>query len=195
MQASPTPKYPVVRTKKKKAWNLFFIALPLMLLVVLFRYIPLFGWVLSFFEYRAGTPLFENQFVGLKYFKMLFENPDMYRVLKNTLIFAGISFMMLPLPMMLAVLLNEISNSHFRRVAQTLSTLPHFISWIIVYSIAFSLFGSEGLINSVRQFLGLRTSQLGILTDANAVYWCQGLLTLWKILGWEAIIYIAAVAG
>ena len=67
--------------KTKQSWNLFFLALPFMILLVLFRYIPLFGWSLSLYEYRAGTPIFQNEFVGLKYFRLLFTSRDFYRVM------------------------------------------------------------------------------------------------------------------
>lgn len=126
------------RSGEKKAWSLFFMALPLMALVVLFRYIPLFGWVLSLFEYKPGTPLFKNTYVGLKYFQMFFTSKDTIRVLVNTFVFSGISFCALILPLLMAVLLNEIGSARFRKLSQTMTTLPHFISWIIVYSIAFN---------------------------------------------------------
>lgn len=175
--------------KKRKAWNLFFLALPLMLLVFMFNYVPLLGWVLSLFEYIPGTPLLKNKFVGLKYFRILFTSRDMARVMFNTIMFSLIRLALLACPMIFAVLLNEIGSRRFRKGIQTLTTLPYFISWIIVYSLAFSMFSSEGLIT---QALGMKQS---ILTDKNAVYWFQSLLTLWKNLGWDAIIYIAAIAG
>lgn len=181
--------------KKKKSWHLFFMALPPMLLVVLFRYIPLFGWVLSLYEYRPGTPIFQNKFVGLKYFEMFIRSKDTLRVLTNTFIFSGISFCALVLPMLMAILLNEIPNRRFRKISQTFTTLPHFISWIIVYSIAFNIFGSEGLVNKARILMGQRPQQLGILNQTDAVYWFQSLLTIWKTLGWNSIIYIAAITG
>lgn len=181
--------------KSRKNWTLLWLAVPPMLLVVLFRYVPLFGWILSVLEYRVGTPILENPFIGLKYFRMLFTGRDLGRVMFNTSVFAMISFLSLPFPMLLAILLNEIPSRGFRRTAQTLTTLPHFISWIIVYSLAFAIFGSDGMLNQIKQVMGMKTSQLGILTDAGAVYWFQGLLTLWKTMGWNAIIYIAAIAG
>ena len=175
--------------KKRKAWNLFFLALPLMLLVFMFNYVPLLGWVLSLFEYIPGTPLLKNKFVGLKYFRILFTSRDMARVMFNTIMFSLIRLALLACPMFFAGLLNEIGSKRFRKSIQTLTTLPYFISWIIVYSLAFSMFSSEGLIT---QALGMKQS---ILTDKDAVYWFQSLLTLWKNLGWDAIIYIAAIAG
>jgi putative aldouronate transport system permease protein len=177
----------------RRGWNLFFLALPFMVVVVLFRYVPLAGWILSFYEFRAGTPLFKNQFVGLKYFKLLLASRDFYRVLKNTAIFSFLNYLLLPLPMIFAILFNEIPFRKFRRIAQTLTTLPHFISWIIVYSLAFALFSNEGIVNRLLGLFGFPGQNL--LTSSEAVYIFQTGILQWKTLGWSAIIYIAAITG
>lgn len=174
-------------------WNLFFLVLPLMVLVVLFSYVPLAGWLLSLIEYKPGYPLWDNEFVGLKYYEMVFTNPDTLRAFKNTLIFSAMNFCLLPFPMIFAILLNEITSAKFRKVAQTVTTLPHFISWVIVYSLAFAIFSREGMLNQILEVLGLRGQS--VLTDRNAVYWFQTAVSQWKSLGWSAIIYIASIAG
>jgi ABC-type polysaccharide transport system permease subunit len=179
--------------KKKYNWTYFYLALPFMLIIILFRYIPLFGWVLSLYEFRPGTPLTETPFVGLKYFKMLAASRDFFRTFKNTMIFSVLGYVLLPLPMIFAILLNEVTGSKARKVFQTLTTLPHFISWVIVYSLAFALFSSEGVVNTVANKIGLPTQRL--ITNADAVYWFQTVILQWKTLGWSAIIYIAAIAG
>jgi ABC-type polysaccharide transport system permease subunit len=180
--------------KKKKPWNLFFLALPLMLLVLLFSYVPLFGWVISFFEYRPGVSIFKNEFVGLKNFTLIFQtgSRDMARVMKNTLIFSSLGFILMICPVIFALLLNEITNSKFRRVVQTITTLPHFISWVIIFSLSFALFGSEGLVNQLLAPFGLSQA---VLVNPKAVYWFQSVLGQWKGIGWSAIIYIAAITG
>ncbi|MDR2019985.1 MAG: ABC transporter permease subunit [Treponema sp.] len=177
----------------RQGWNLFFLALPFMVVVILFRYVPLAGWILSFYEFHAGTPLFKNQFVGLKYFKLLLASRDFYRVLKNTAIFSFLNYLLLPLPMIFAILFNEIPFKKFRRIAQTLTTLPHFISWIIVYSLAFALFSNEGIVNRLLGLFGFPEQNL--LTSSEAVYLFQTGILQWKTLGWSAIIYIAAITG
>ena len=139
----------------RQGWNYFFLALPFMVIVILFRYVPLGGWILSFYEYRVGIPLFDNPFVGLKYFEMLLTSRDFYRVLKNTAIFSLLGYALLPLPMLFAILLNEIPSQKFRKAFQTLSTLPYFISWIIVYSLAFALFSGDGIVNALFAGLGI----------------------------------------
>ncbi len=175
--------------KKKRSWQLFFILLPFLILVILFHYVPLIGWSLSLFEYKPGYPLLQNKYVGLKYFQMILTKSATRRVLRNTLIFSALDFVAMPLPMLLAILLNEIPSKRFRKLSQVVTTLPHFISWVIVYSLAFALFSSEGLLNQ------LHGGTQSVLTNRNAVYWFQTLVTIWKGLGWSAIIYIAAIAG
>lgn len=183
----------LVPKKKKKSWQLFFLLLPLLVLVVMFCYVPLAGWVLSLFEYKPGYSLSHCEFVGLKFFKMILTKSATKRVLKNTLIFSSLDFLMLPLPMLLAILLNEIESNRFRKLAQVVTTLPHFISWVIVYSLAFALFSSEGLLNQLLSAIGSPTQN--VLMNRKAVYWFQTLVSIWKGLGWSSIIYIAAIAG
>jgi ABC-type polysaccharide transport system permease subunit len=164
-----------------------------MLMVLLFNYIPLFGWVLSFVEYRVGNPIFRNEWVGLKYFRLLFTSRDFFRVMRNTAVFSLLNYILLPLPMIFAILLNEIPSRHFRKIAQTLSTLPHFVSWIIVYSLFFTLFSNDGLINGALRVLKLPPQDL--LLNPNTTYVFQTVILQWKTLGWGAIIYIAALTG
>lgn len=179
--------------KKKRAWNLFFIALPLILLVFLFNYVPLLGWFLSFIEYKPGYPILTSNIVGFKYFELLFKSNDIKRVLINTVLFSTINFFLLPLPMIFAILLNEITYVPFRKSAQIFTTLPNFIGWVIVYSLAFSIFGSDGMLNQILTML--RIDPQAVLGDRNAVYWFQSLVGIWKTMGWIAIIYIAAITG
>ena len=179
---------------RRKNWELFFAALPLMFLVLVFSYVPLGGWVISLFEYRPGKALLDCQFIGLKYFKMFLTDRDVLRVLTNTVIFSGIGFLLSPLPMVFAICLNEIGVSRFKKVFQTMTTLPNFISMIIVYSLAFAMFSSEGLFNSLFALRGAGF-QVDLLTNKDLVYVFQTFITNWKNLGWSAIIYIAAIAG
>ncbi len=186
-------------TKKKKwnksEWNLFFLVLPFMILLLLKAYIPLFGWIIAFFDFRPGIGLFDNEFIGFKYFKYIFSEKDVLRALKNTLIFSGVGFCLTPLPMLFAVCLNEISSNRFRKFVQTATTLPHFISWIIVYGFAFAIFSHEGVMNSVLMDLGLSDTPIKPLEDLDIVYPLQIALSRWKEVGWGAIVYIAAIAG
>lgn len=185
------------QNKREKNYILLFLALPFMLLVFLFTYVPLFGWIYAFFDYKPGLPLWQCEFVGLDYFKLfLTDTVDMLRVIKNTLIFAVIGILVTPLPMFFAILLNEIKNKKAKKFFQTVTTLPNFLSWVIIYSICFMFFSSEGILNEILVSTGMvAQAPQSILGNQDAVYWFQTLLGLWKTLGWSSIIYLAAITG
>ncbi|WP_223829965.1 ABC transporter permease [Paenibacillus arenilitoris] len=167
-----------------------------MALVFLFSYMPLFGWIYAFFDYKAGIPLFENEFVGFKFFELIFtDKADMIRVMKNTLIFAFIGLALSPLPMIFAIMMNEIRFKRFKMFVQTATTLPNFVSWIIVFSLTFMIFSTEGLLNQILFSLGLVSNPTNILTNGEAVYWFQTVLGIWKGLGWSAIVYVASISS
>ena len=150
------------------------------------------GWYFAFIEYRIGTPIMNCDFVGLGNFKAMFSNPAFFRALKNTMIFSGIKYALLFLPPVFAIMFNEIQNDRYRKVVQTMPPLPHFISWIIVYGLMWALFSTEGAVNRVLAVFGTKQS---LLTDRNNVYLFQTCLSVWKGLGWDAIVYVAAIAG
>ena len=179
--------------RKRKNWTLFFMALPLMVFVFAMKYVPLLGWYFSLIEYKVGKPILECTFVGLNNFRAMFKNPAFFRALTNTFIFSGIKYALLFVPPVFAILFNEIPNVHYRKVVQTMTTLPHFISWVIVYGLAYALFSTEGVVNRALAIFSLRPQSL--MTDRNAVYVFQSALYLWKVLGWNSIIYVAAIAG
>ncbi len=182
--------------RNRRRYQLLFMALPLMALVILFAYVPLLGWSYAFFDYKPGVPLFQNEYVGFKYFiQFLTDRWDMYRVMKNTLILAVLNYLVSPLPMIFAIMLNSVHHIRYKKAIQTLTTFPNFISWIIVYSLAFQLFSSEGLITELLASLNLIKPGYNVLSDAGAVYWFQTVMGQWKGLGWSSIIYMAAIAG
>ena len=185
----------LLRAKVREDRKLLLILLPFLVLLILFKYVPLFGWILSLYEYHAGTPIFKNQFVGLKYFRMIFKDYNMGQVIENTLVFSVSDFVLQVLPMLFAILLNEIRSRRFKKFTQTVTTLPHFISWIIVYALCFSIFSNDGILNKVLLRLNLITRPTQLLGNARAVYPFHIILLRWKELGWKAIIYIAALSG
>ena len=179
--------------KKRKNWTLFFMALPLMIFVFAMKYVPLLGWYFSLIEYKVGKPILECDFVGFRNFEAMFKNPAFFRALTNTFIFSAIKYALLFVPPIFAILFNEIPNVRYRKIVQTMTTLPHFISWVIVYGLVYALFSTEGVVNKALLAFGLPTQK--VMTDRNAVYTFQSVLYLWKVLGWNSIIYVAAIAG
>lgn len=189
-------------TKSKKKWRgfqEFLYILPFLIIVAVFCYYPLYGWVYAFFDYKPPKPLSKELFVGLKWFKTMVENPvkvkQLLGVLRNTFAISGLSLLFSWFPMIFAVFLNEIKCVPFKKFVQTVTTIPNFISWVLVYSIAYSVFSSTGVVNSVLSQLGLTTEPIMFLKSDKHVYFTQWLWLTWKNAGWAAIMYIAAITG
>ena len=115
-------------------------------------------------------------------------------MLRNTFGIQILNYILMPVPMLFAIFLSEIKSKRFQKVVQTVTTLPHFISWVIMFSLASSIFGSSGLINSLIHDLGFEAT-INILTTDDHVWLTQALLNLWKSMGWNAIVYFAAITG
>lgn len=184
--------------KKKSSKKLFLYVLPGIILVFMFTYLPLWGWSYAFYQYKPGRQLADCAFVGWKNFQDLFGNAVMrgnvLRVLRNTFGIHFLGYLFTPLPMLFAVLLSEVRSKRFQKLVQTVTTLPNFISWVIMYSLALSIFGSTGLLNNIAGMLGLDVN-VNILNSSQHVWITQVLLQQWKGLGWSAIIYFASIAG
>ena len=183
----------------KEKYRLFLLILPFLILCFMFSYFPLYGWVYALFDYKAPLRLSQCDFVGLKWFKTLFSNStqisQLLVVMKNTFAMSLLGIATSFLPVLFAVFLNEIKCKWFKNLVQTLTTLPNFISWTLVYSIAFCLFAPSGMMNTVLQELGWISAPLKIL-DSGEHVWLQMILwSTWKGLGWGAIMYLAGIAG
>lgn len=190
---------PGLRKKRygiRKDPKLALMLIPFVIFTFMFAYVPLFGWAIAFLEYRPAIPIFENKFVGFDNFLyMLKDRSELLRVMKNTVSFAGLGYLVSWVPMMLAVLLNEIKSSGYKRFVQTVTTFPNFISWVIVYALAFQMFSYEGLVSTVLQNLGLIQEPISPIANKNIVYGFQMFIGLWKSVGWSSIIYMAAISG
>lgn len=179
--------------------QLFLMLMPFLLLVFIFSYLPLWGWRYAFFDYNAGDTLSMDAWVGLKWFKAPFENAatrsDILRVLRNTMAMSGLGILFSWLPMFFAIFLSEIKNTTTRRIVQTLTTIPNFISWVLVYAIAFCIFGTEGFISSLMVQGGIWDRGVNMLMGDKAIWLKMWLWGTWKGLGWSAIMYIAAISS
>ena len=187
--------------KNKKKWNsfkMFLYIVPFLLLSLLFSYYPLYGWIYAFFDYKPPRPFSWDDFVGLKWFASLVENEikinQLIQVMKNTFAMSGISLLTSWLPMIFAVFLSELRCVPFRKFVQTVTTIPNFISWVLVYSVAYCLFNSTGMMNTLLQTLGITTEPILFLQSSEHVWLTMWLWLTWKNLGWSAIMYIAAIS-
>ena len=194
------PKEREEKMEMDEKFRLFLLFLPVLLLTFIFCYLPIYGWRFAFFDYKIGDSLTMENFVGLKWFTYLFENEatrnDLIRVLRNTLIMSGLGIATSWLPIAFAVLLAEVRSSKFQRLVQTLTTIPNFISWVLVYAIAFAIFSTDGFVNSfLRNVMGVTGANTDYLASADWIWVKMLLWGTWKGLGWSAIVYIAGIAG
>lgn len=185
--------------RNRRGFREFLYILPFLILVAVFSYYPLYGWVYAFFDYKPPFPLSMDQFVGLKWFKSMVDNPvklmQILKVLRNTFAMSGLSLLFSWFPMIFAVFLNEIKCVPFKKFVQTVTTLPNFISWVLVYSIAYCLLNSTGVVNSVLMNLGIIDSPQLFLQSGDHVWFKMWVWLTWKNAGWSAIMYIAAITG
>ncbi len=192
-------KAPLISYKKRRSIREFIYILPFLALVGAFSYFPLYGWIYAFHDYRPPYPIGGNSFVGIKWFYHIVSNPvrvqDVLRVIRNTFAMSGISLFFSWFPMIFAVFLNEIKNKPYRKFVQTVTTLPNFISWVLVFSIAFNVFGSFGAVNSVLTDLRLVKEPISFLKSSKHIWFKMWLWLTWKNAGWAAIMYLAAITG
>lgn len=181
-------------------YKLFLMFLPFLILAFIFSYLPLYGWRYAFFDYKAGPgSLSMDDFVAFKWFKLLVENAqtrsDILRVMKNTLIMSALGIGTSWAAMAFAIFLSEIKCGWFRRTVQIFTTIPNFISWVLVYAIAFAIFSNDGFINNVLTNLTGVVHDRLFLQENTALYLKMLLWGMWKGIGWSAIIYIAGISG
>ena len=176
--------------------KLLLMAIPFILLIIAFSYIPLFGWVYALYDYRAGIPLSKAPFIGFSKFMLIFKNGDeLLRILRNTLVLSSLAIFSTPLPVVFAIMLHEVKSISFKKVVQTTTTLPNFISFILVYSLFFAIFSYDGLFNNILKILGLPVNTIGVMGNNNLTWVFQWFVSIWKTFGWNSIIYLMAISG
>jgi len=175
---------------------LYFMAIACIVFVIVFAYVPLFGWIIAFMDYRPTLGLSNSQFVGFKYFLLAVKQPDILSSLRNTLIFAGFGVITGWICVIFSLSVSEIKQIHFKRITQTITTFPNFISWILMFSIVYALFSTtDGVINKILLNIDPTNTPLNPLANGKIVYLFQTSLGLWKGMGFSAIVYLAALAG
>ncbi|AIQ43641.1 ABC transporter permease subunit [Paenibacillus sp. FSL R7-0297] len=199
-------RHPKNRKKKKQpiTWRLIrnqnqliWMSVPLMLYIILFAYVPVWGWTMAFQNYKPAKSFGEQEWVGLKQFRFLFTDDNFIRVLRNTLAMGLINLILgFVTAIVLALLLNEIKKVFWKRTVQTISYLPHFLSWIIVTGIvATSLSINDGIVNIVLMKLHLIKEPILWLSEGKYFWGIVGASHVWKEVGWNTIIYLAAIAS
>ncbi len=192
--AEPTPKITWKEIKRQKV--LIFWALIIVIYGIIFYYLPLGGWVMAFEDYKPKDGLFHSAFVGLANFKQLFSDATFVRVIRNTLAMGVINlaatFIM---AIVFAILLNEVQSKGGKKVVQTISYLPHFLSWIIVTGILHDALSGSGIINELLVGWHLIDEPINFFAHTKYFWPIVAFANVWKETGWNAIIYLAAITS
>ncbi len=193
---SPKSEFYIQARKQKE---LILIAAPFFVYFLVFSYLPLWGLTMAFQNYKPARSFFEQEWVGLRHFKNLFTDPDFYRIMRNTL---GMSMINLVLGFVMAIafalLLNELTGGfyRFKRVVQTISYMPHFLSWIIVCGLVSNVLAMDGgILNELLITLGIVKEKIHFMGTPEYFWWIVGFTNVWKSMGWNSIIYLAAITS
>lgn len=182
------------RRNFSKQRYLYLLMLPGILYFLVYKYVPMLGLVIAFKDYNPFQGIWGSPWAGFKHFQTIFSNKDVIQIIWNTL---SISFLQIlfafPVPIVLALMLNEARSQTFKRLIQSVVYLPHFLSWVVVAGITVIFLRSEGLINKVLEFMGL--PDIPFLTDPHFFQPLIILQVIWKEAGWGTIIFLAALAG
>ena len=172
----------------------YLIMLPVIILLFIFRYKPMYGIIIAFQEFRPSAGIANSPWVGLAQFKSFFNDVYFWRILRNTfLISLGSIIFTFPAPILLALLLNEVKCIRFKRFVQTITYMPHFISIVVICSMIVQFTMSNGLIADIIVFFGgERVNVLSKKEYFHAIYYLSG---IWQGVGWGSIIYLAALSG
>lgn len=183
-----------IRLKRDR--HLYFMLLPVIAFYVLFKYAPMAGEIIAFKNYRFIDGIWGSEWVGFRHFQMLFESLDFWRILRNTLLLNVYSLVFgFPVPILLALLLNEVRKEWYKRTVQNLLYLPHFISWVVLGGIVIAILSpSTGVVNLIlKQILGIEP----VYFMADSTWWpiVYTLSGIWRDAGWGTILYLAAMAS
>ena len=190
-------------TKTQPAWRkrfwrnkwLYLMIVPGIIYFLIFKYIPMFGLVISFQDYKPFKGILGSEWVGFKHFERLFTEPDFWNILSNTLLLFGMNLLFyFPIPIILALMLNEVRITFFKRFFQTLVYLPHFMSWVIIVSISYVMLTMDGgIVNELLVQLGF--SKINFLLSPEWFRPTYIIQVIWREAGWGTIIYLAAIAA
>jgi ABC-type polysaccharide transport system, permease component len=174
---------------------LLYLLVPTMALFIVFNYLPIYGLIISFKDLQPGLTVLNCPWVGFKWFNEFLSSSYFWRSLKNTFVLSGLSLVVqFPAPIIFALILNEVRNKHFKKIVQSVSYFPYFLSTVIIVGMLFNFLSVDtGIVNTILKEHGKET-----INFLNSVHWFRPLYVisgLWQNLGWNAIIYLAALTG
>jgi putative aldouronate transport system permease protein len=180
-----------------KQWDIQMMVVPAILFIIIFNYIPMYGTLMAFQDYNIFKGFWHSPWVGFKHFQMFFHSPDYGTVMRNTIVISLLKlFAGFPAPILLALMLNEVRKAAFKRIVQTISYLPHFMSWVIVAGFTMSMLSTDnGSLNILLQSLHLIDEPINWLSSSDYFWGILISTNIWKEIGFASIIYLAAIAG
>lgn len=192
------------KTKKNKSelWRsikknklIYLMITPGVLYLFIYKYIPMYGLIISFKNYKPYKGIRGSEWVGLEHFERLFSSPDFWMIFKNTLVLFGLQLIIFfPIPIILALMLNEVRRSYYKRTIQTLIYLPHFMSWVVVVSISYVMLTMDGgIVNELLKSLDFKP--INFLLDSDWFRPMYIIQVIWREAGWGTIIFLAAIAA
>lgn len=199
---SDTPKRDSYLKTIKKSWKsqkeLIICVIPFIIYTLVFNYAPLSGWLMAFQNFKPGVgSIWQQEWVGLGNFKFLFSDDNFLKVVRNTLAMGTINLVLgFFFSILFALMLNEVRNKTVKKTLQTISYLPHFLSWIIVTGIVMDVLSPEtGIINQLLLGFGLIDTPINFFANPKYFWWIVGFANVWKSTGWGSIIYISSMAS
>ena len=178
----------------KRNRGIYFMLIPVILYYVIFKYASMFGNIMAFQDFRIARGFLKSNWVGLKHFKTFFEDIYFWRLVRNTVVISASTLLFnFPMAIIFALLLNEVRNLKFKKLVQTVTYMPHFISTVVICSMIVSYITPSGLINSIITALGFE--KVPFLTDPKYFVGVYVISHIWQNMGWSSIIYISALSG
>jgi len=173
---------------------LVLMSVPFVIWLFVFRYMPIWGWTIGFQNFKPAKSFWEQEWVGFYHFEFLFGDERFLRVLRNTLVMSTINLVLgFVTAITLALLLNEVRHLVFKRVVQTVSYLPHFLSWVVAAGIIRTVLDPDGIINDLLTRLNLIDEKILFLGIGEWFWGIYGASIVWKDVGWNTIVYLAAI--
>ncbi|WP_420842511.1 ABC transporter permease [Halalkalibacter alkaliphilus] len=179
---------------KKNKW-IYLMITPGILYFFIYKYIPMYGLIIAFQDYKPYLGISGSEWVGFQHFERLFTSPDFWMIFRNTLALFGLQILVFfPIPIIIALMLNEVRNQMFKRSVQTLIYIPHFMSWVVIVSISFVMLTLDGgIINSLLEMMGFQ--KINFLMNPDTFRPMYILQVIWREAGWGTIIFLAAIAA
>ncbi|HJF50856.1 MAG TPA: ABC transporter permease subunit [Brachybacterium paraconglomeratum] len=182
------------RRALRRDWPLYSLAVAPLIFLAIFRYVPMAGNIIAFRRFRPGGSIFGDEWVGTLYVEMFIRDPAFWNVFANTAIIGGMTLVVcFPLPIILALMLNEVRRKHFKKIVQSISYLPHFLSVVIVVGMVYQLLSLQGTVNQIREAFG--GDPVSFLQQAEWFRFIYVASEAWQTVGWGTILYLAALTA